>query len=214
MILNHGHKILPGSILSLLVAISLPVGYGINDYFRNDKHKNPLSIIGVLNVLLSGGFAIFQWKGYWFAVKEAFFPFVLGVWFLITAFSQKPLMKWVVDRLFRIEAVELKLNTKEKKQAYLQLLQKSTVYFALCFFFSSILNFTLAMKIFVWDKKIAILSMDENRIMINQQIADMTWISFLVIGLPLTVVSGWTLWWFIHQLKKLTSLKLEQIIQQ
>ena len=213
VILNYGHKAL-SSMAVLLIALSFPVGYGINDYFKN-RHKNPLSIIGTLNVLLSGGFAIFQLEGWWFAVKEAFFPFVFGVWFFWSAFQKNSLMKWVVHRsfIFKPDVITAHLDTDEKKKAYHFILKKSTLYLALCFFFSSVLNFVLAMKIFVWDYPKKILSFEEHQILINQQIADMTWISFLVIGLPLTVVSGWTLWWFMDQLKKLTSLKLEQILR-
>ena len=216
VILNHGHKILSiGSVLSLLIAISFPVGYGINDYFKNNKHKNPLSIIGTLNVLLSGSFAILQLEGYWFAIKEAFFPFIIGVWFYISSFSRNSLMKWVVYKsfIFQPDVIESKLDNEEKKNIYDQLLKKSTIYFSLCFFLSAVLNFVVAMKIFVLDKAGVILSPVEYQIIINQQIADMTWISFLVIGMPLTIVSGWTLWWFINELKKLTSLKLEEMIR-
>ena len=215
VILNHGARLFPdlGALPPLILAIALPVGYGLRDYFTNNRNKNPLSIIGALNVFLSGGFAVLKLEGHWFAVKEAFFPLALGVWFLLSAFSKSSLMKWMVNKtpLFQSRLIESRLDSKEKKISYENLLKKSTIYLALCFFFSSILNLAVGLRVFTPVDNSAV-THHEHQVIINQQIADMTWISFLIIGLPLTFVSGYTLWWFISQIKKLTSLSLEQII--
>ena len=213
VILNYSSRIISNinPIITLCVALSFPVIYGITDYFKNNKHKNILSILGTVNILLTGGFALFTLEGVWFAVKEATIPLLIGLWVLYSSFTEKPLMKWVVDKssLFRTEAIAFQLDSQLKRNYYDRLLKKATLYLSYCFFFSAVLNFIVGVKIFT-DKHV--LSDLEKQNLLNEQIADMTWISFLVIGLPLTVISGWTLWWFINHLKKITGLSLEQIL--
>ena len=213
MILNYSSRLFPdlNPIISLCVALSFPVSYGLMDYFKHNKNKNVLSIAGTVNILLTGGFALFTLEGIWFAVKEAAIPFLIGLWVLFSSFTKKSLMKWVVDKssIFRAEAIAVQLDSQLKKNHYEALLKKATLYLSCCFFFSAFLNFVLAMRIFKND---GLLSGAAQQNLLNEQIADMTWISFLVIGLPLTVVSGGTLWWFVSRLKKLTELSLEQIL--
>lgn len=213
VILNYSSRLFPElhPAFSLCIALSFPLTYGLIDYFKNNKHKNILSIAGVINILLTGGFALFTLEGLWFAVKEAAIPFLIGLGVLWSGFTKKPLMKWVVDKssLFKTEAIAFQLDSELKKNNYESLLKKSTLYLSCCFFFSTVLNFVLAMRIFKND---SLLSGTAQQNLLNEQIADMTWISFLVIGLPLTLVSGGTLWWFVSRLKKITGLSLEQIL--
>jgi len=213
VILNYSSRILSGISpgVTLCVALSFPVVYGLIDYFKNNKHKNVLSILGAINILLTGGFALLALEGMWFAVKEAVIPLLIGVWVLFSSFTEKPLMKWVVDKssIFRTSDITFQLDSQIKRNQYEILLKKATLYLSYCFFFSAFLNFIVGIKIFAHK---SVLSDVEKQNLLNEQIADMTWISFLVIGLPLTVISGWTLWWFINHLKKLTGLSLEQIL--
>ncbi|MDE0151155.1 MAG: hypothetical protein OXK80_01485 [Bdellovibrionales bacterium] len=213
VILNYSSRLFPdvNPIITLCVALSFPVVYGLTDYFKNNKHKNVLSILGTINILLTGGFALFTLEGVWFAVKEAAIPLLIGCWVLFSGFTDKPLMKWVVDKssIFQTSDIAFRLDSQLKRQSYKALLKRATLYLSYCFFFSAVLNFIVGIKIFAQK---SVLSDIEKQNLLNEQIADMTWISFLVIGLPLTVISGWTLWWFINRLRKLTGLSLEQII--
>ncbi len=214
VILNYASQTVPvlTPLHTLLIALSFPIVYGLLDYINN-KHKNLLSIIGVLNTLLTGGFALFTLDGFWFAVKEAAIPFTLGVGVLISLFTNTPLMKWFVHRssIFRVEVILSRLDSELKKQHYENLIKKSTLYLSCCFFLSSILNFILARRIFK-NTLPQNSSLTDHQIMLNEQIADMTWVSFLVIGVPLTVISVWTMWWFMSEVKKLTSLSLEEVM--
>ena len=213
VILNYSARIFPNvnPIVTLCVALSFPIVYGLIDYFKNNKHKNVLSILGTINILLTGGFALLTLEGLWFAVKEAVIPLLIGLWILYSSFTEKPLMKWVVDKssVFQTKAIASQLDSQLKRNHYETLLKKATLYLSYCFFFSAVLNFIVGVKIFT-NKHV--LSNVEQQNLLNEQIADMTWISFLVIGLPLTVISGWTLWWFINHLKKITGLSLDQIL--
>ena len=213
LILNYSSRLFPhlSPVISLCTALSFPVAYGLIDYFKNNKHKNILSIVGTVSILITGGFALLTLEGVWFAVKEAAIPLLIGLWVLFSSFTEKPLMKWMVDKssVFQTEAIALQLDSPVKQNHYKILLKKATLYLSYCFFFSAVLNFVLGMRIF---KNTDLLSGVDKQNLLNEQIADMTWISFLVIGLPLTVVSGWTLWWFVSRLKKLTGLSMEQVL--
>ena len=214
VVLNYTSKFFPSltPLHALLIALSFPTGYGLIDYINNKK-KNFLSIIGVINTLLTGGFALFTLDGFWFAVKEASIPLALGIGVLISIWTSTPLMKWMVHRssIFRVDLILSHLDSEEKRRHYKTLINKSTFYLSLCFFLSAILNFLLASRIFKRTLP-PNYSLENHRMMLNEQIADMTWVSFLVIGIPLTVISVWTLWWFISEIKKLTHLSLEEIL--
>lgn len=213
VILNYSSRVFSdvSPVVTLCAALSFPVVYGLIDYFKNNKHKNVLSIVGTANILLTGGFALLTLEGMWFAVKEAAIPLLIGVWVLWSSFTEKPLMKWVVDKssVFRTSDITFQLDSQIKRKQYGILLKKATLYLSYCFFFSAFLNFIVGVRIFEHKN---VLSELEKQNLLNEQIADMTWISFLVIGLPLTVISSWTLWWFINHLRKLTGLSLEQIL--
>lgn len=211
-LLNYGHKWIPalGPAVITVLALSFPLGYGLWDYFKNDKRKNLLSIFGAVNVLFTGGFALLHLEGIWFAVKEAVFPLLIGLWCFSTAFTKTPVVRWIVHRssFFKVSAIQAQLTTKEKQESYENILKKSTMYFSLCFFISAVLNFVLALNIFQDHSKQGAAQQQ----ILNEQIADMTWISFLVIGLPLTIITGIVLWRLLSQLRQLTSLSVEQIL--
>ena len=211
-ILNYGHQWFAQTspVFFTVLALGFPVGYGLWDYFKHNQRKNMLSIFGSVNVLFTGGFALFTLEGIWFAVKEATFPLLIGLWCLATIFTKASVVHWFVHKssLFQVDAIQSQLTTEEKKQTYHKILQRSTLYVSLCFFFSAGLNFVLALRIFQNNS----LQGTAQQQLLNEQIADMTWISFFVIGLPLTLVSGGVLWRLISQLRKLTSLTLEQLI--
>ena len=84
--------------------------------------------------------------------------------------------------------------------------------FALSFFISALLNFLLAYWVF---KDIDPTLPDKLRTeALNQQIADMWWMGYVVIALPLTGFLMFILFKLINGLKTLTGLELEEIIIQ
>ena len=210
-ILNKGHLILENNLLSLLLALAFPVFYGLFDLLKN-KRKNIISGFGVLNVLFTGGLALFQAQGIWFAVKEAAFPGLIGIFVLISAYTKKsffeyilreaPLLKWdlVEERLKRFSSIE-RLKT---------LFKKSTLMFSFSFFISALLNFVLALYIFSPEK--GGLSPEEQEVLLNKKIADMTYLGFIVIGLPMTAFALAVFWWFLKKLSRAVQLPIEQIL--
>ena len=199
--------------ISLFLALSFPLLYGLNDYIRN-KNKNLISIMGILNILITGGLALAQLEGQWFALKEAAIPFVIGVFVLISIYIQKPFMKFMIfsTGVFNREILETHLKDLQKGILFQKQLNKSTAYLSLSFFFSSGLNYLLARAIFQpIDKSFAI---EKQKEILNQQIADMNWMGVLVISVPLLFFLAFIMWDFFKKIKELTGLTFEDLVVQ
>ncbi|MBX7231063.1 MAG: hypothetical protein K1X29_03155 [Bdellovibrionales bacterium] len=202
-----------GPLYALLLALAFPLGYATWDYFSN-KHKNYLSLFGLVSVLVTGGFALLKLQGQWFVIKEALFPALLALGVAITGFTQKPLVETLFcnDQLFNFEMIFTKLNQNNSQHSFRLLIRNTTFGLAGSFLVSSVLNYYLASKIFLpIDDN---LSQQVKANILNDQIAKMTGSSFLAIAIPMMFITGLVLWYFIHQLCKLTGYKLEQIIRK
>lgn len=200
-----------GPLIALILALAFPIGYAIWDYL-NRRHKSWMALLGVVNLLLTGGLALIKPEGIWFAVKEAAFPFVLGVGVLFSAFTEKPLMKMITYNLhvLDIKLIDERLRELGTESHFMAHLRRSTQYFALSFFISSFLNFILAFRIFVSiDPNLPNL---EQSAILNDQIARMTWMGFVVIALPLMGFSMVVMWHLIRGIKRLTGLSFAQIL--
>ena len=87
---------------ALLLALSFPIAYFFYEYYKT-KTKNLISILGFLNILFTGGLALYQVKGIWFAVKEAAFPLIIGIGVYITISPiNQPLNGFCLMRLLLI----------------------------------------------------------------------------------------------------------------
>ncbi len=202
-----------GPAVALILALSLPVGYGLWDYIQR-RHKNMISLLGVINILFTGGLALMELEGIWFAVKEAAFPLLIGVAVAISAFTRKPFVQMIAynERVMNLDRIRQGLEAHQSHQALQLHLKISTLLFAVSFFISSILNFVLARRIFLDIDPT--LSSSQRTAVLNEQIAAMTWQSFLVIALPLMIFSALILWHLIHGVRKYTGLTLEEILPQ
>lgn len=202
-----------GPLLALLLAISLPLLHGAFDFIKSKK-INWLSLLGLLNVLLTGGFALMKFEGFWFAVKEASFPALIGIFVFFSSFSRKPLFSFFLNQpgLFAMEEIQSRLKDFQRQEEYDKLIRRCTIYFSYTFLLSALLNFYLAIRIF---KKLPNgLSDNQKADMLNTQIADMTWMGYLVIALPLMIITGSLFYYCLRQLSRLTKLSLNQLMGQ
>lgn len=200
-----------GPTVALIIALIFPLGYGLRDYFKT-KRKNAISMLGFVNILLTGGLALFQLEGIWFAVKEAAFPLLIGFFVYLSIYGKKPFIELFIynKNLLRIDLIESKLHENQRSDDIKRHLRLSTIFLAGSFLLSSILNFVLAVKIFVpIDPTI---SKSEYTTVLNQQIADMTWLSWFVIMIPSMLCLMAILWHLFAGIQKMTGLKLNDII--
>lgn len=214
-ILNQGTKRLGPeyALPALALALALPIGYGLYDYFTNHK-KNYVSLLGIINVGITGGLAMMQLEGFWFAVKEAFFPFIIGVAIAISGLMRKPFLKSVLwnPQVFDTEKIETTLAAQNRSESLPLLFLRANWVFAGSFFISSFLNFVLAVRIFAKIPD----NVDQvtRQAMLNEQIAQMTWKGYVVIAFPLMFLMMGLIWYVVREIRRESGLTFEEIFKE
>lgn len=209
LILNKGGQYLSPQN-SLILALSFPLGYGIWDYYQTKK-INPISALGLLNVLITGGLALTGLTGIWFAVKEAAFPLLIGIFVAASAYSKKPFISQLIlnPQVFKIDQIQNRIAERNKAQEFTLLLKNSTLLLSASFLLSAILNFVLA-KIIFTDISAALNEIEKQQ-HLNDQIAKMTAWSFGVIMVPSILFLVFIMFYMINGLKKITGFEQEEL---
>lgn len=188
LILSKGTEYLSvNATQALIIAILFPLSYGLNDLIKTKK-INWISVLGLLNVAFTGGFALLGKTGIWFAFKEAAFPLLIGLFVWASSFTKKPALGLFLlnPQVFQIDKMLETLDTKEKADQFDLLVKKSTQYLSFSFLISAALNFLLAYKIFT-PIDLALATEVQSQIL-NDQIAEMTKWSLVVILIPSMVI--------------------------
>ena len=212
IILNKGHTFFPnnGPLYALLIALAFPFIYGLKDYFTN-RHINKISILGLVGVALTGGFALFQLEGHIFAIKEAAIPLVIAVFIAGSVFYKKPVMSFFIlnSALFKKDLILSRLKAGHREEDFKKLLNFTTLCLAGSFVLSAVLNFIIALWVF---KDISHLDAESRSQTLNEQVAEMHWLGYIFIALPLSLIMAGILWFLVKRLKKLTGLGLSEIL--
>ncbi len=193
-------------IYIFVLAIFFPIAYGVLDLFSRGKW-NLFSIIGLVSVLLTGGFGLMNLSREWIIVKEGAVPLVLGAAVLITAYTKRPLAKMIImsDSVFDVEKIETALIERGTKARFDSSMKSITYIVASSFLLSSILNFALASYIF---------QSPTGTPEFNEQLGQMTALSFPVITLPTIIVFIFAMVKFFKTLDKLTGLSLDDVVKK
>lgn len=210
VILNNLSKSL-GALPTLLLALSAPLIYLTWDLWKKRK-INYFSILGLLNVGLTGSLAVLNLDGAWFWIKEAAFPGLVGIFVLGSAWTTKPFIQTLIlnPEIMNLELIETRVRANGEDHLLERIARNATVFLALSFFLSSFLNFVVARRIFL---PIAVEIQGEQRsLLLNEQIAEMTKVSFPIILAPSFVLLMGLMFYLLHRLKKLTGLSLEEIL--
>jgi len=210
LILNKLSKVV-GPFWALVLALAFPLGYGIYDLLKRGK-TNPLSVLGLLNVALTGGLALAGIHGIWFAVKEAAFPTLVGLFVLGSAFTKKPFVEslFLNPGIMNVDLLESKLKEHGKQIEFHEHLRKATMWLSLSFAFSAICNFVLAYRIF---KDIdGALPSESQATILNEQIAQMTTWSMAVIMVPSIIFLMAILWYIMRGIHTHAGLKMDDLM--
>jgi hypothetical protein len=197
--------------VALGLGLMFPIIYGLWDY-RTNGRRNFVSLLGVFNVLLTGGFALFELTPFWFVVKEAIFPLVLGLGVLSSQWIGKQAFFEMIVRnsgSLDFTKVDTRVNELGIASRMNSLFRKSNMLFASSFFVSALLNLLLATKVFISIP--TDLPTAQRKLLLNEQIAQMTWKGWVVIALPLTLFMMVIFWFFFKRLKVLTGLDLDDL---
>jgi hypothetical protein len=221
MILNKGAKwmakLFPTSEqidprLILVIALAFPLLYGIQDYIRR-RHKNYVSLLGLANIGLTGGLALAELGGGWFALKEASLPLLIGIFVLFSAWSVNPAARLMFcnPQILNMDLIDRRLAEFGRTQQFLDLLKRTTLWLSGSFFISATLNLILALRIF---KNIDTgLAPEAHRAVLNEQIAKMTSMGYVVIALPLMFFSAILIYIFLNKLSKMTETPIDSLMK-
>lgn len=212
LILNKLSKFI-GPVAALVLALAFPLGYGAYDLIKRKK-MNAFSVLGLLNVLLTGGLAVLGLSGFWFAVKEAAFPALVGCFVLGSAFTKKPFIEtlFLNPSVMKVDVLEQKLAENGKQSEFHDHMRKATYWLSLSFVFSAICNFILARRIFINIDPT--LTSDAQSLILNEQIADMTTWSMAIIMVPSILFLLGIFWYLMRGIKEFSGLSIDQLMQE
>ena len=195
-----------GPRLGLLVALAFPVGYGIYDFNKRRK-ANFIAIVGFASVLISGGFGLAKLDGFWFAVKDAAIPLVLGASVLFSMRTKAPLVKSILfnPQVLDVDKVTAALQAKNNERAFAKLLDKSSYLLAISFLLSAILNYLLARYLLVSPPTTEAF---------DQELAKMHLWSWPVIVIPSMLMMMYAFWKLLDGLGELTGYTIDDILPQ
>jgi hypothetical protein len=195
-----------GPVWGLIVALILPIGYGIHTLIK-EKRADFVSIIGIISVLLTGVFGILKLPPEWIAVKEAAIPLIIGLAIVISLKTPWPLIKKMLmsEKLFNVQLLHEKLREQGNEAKFEKRLVGLTWGFASSMFLSSALNYTLA-KI--------VLKSEPGTEAFTAEIGKMTGLSYIVVMLPSMAVMILVLISLVKTLTHLTGLKLDDLLAE
>ncbi|HYI24189.1 MAG TPA: VC0807 family protein [Thermomicrobiales bacterium] len=189
---------------ALALALALPIGYAVYEIIRSRK-VSASPIIGVVSVLLTGGFRLLDIPPEWFAVKEAAIPAALALAILVSAWIGKPLARIFLDQVLDRDRIQAALAANGTEHEYEERTSIATYLLAGAFILSAILNYVLAR---------VVVTSDPGTDAFNSELGRMTALSYPVITLPVMVVLMGTIFYILNTVGKLTGLELEDMMKK
>ncbi len=193
-----------GPVWGLVVALAVPLGYGIWDYVKR-RICNVFSILGLVSVVLTGVLGLLKTDAFWFAVKEAAIPLILGLAIPLSLRTRQPLVRLLLynDQMMDTDRIHAALEARQTTPDFERLLARSSWILALSFFGSGLMNFILAR----W-----LLTAQLGTEQFNAQLGRMHWISWPVVFIPMLGVLLFALFQLLKGVERLTGLKGDEIL--
>lgn len=194
-----------GPKVSLAVAVSFPLVYGIVHFIRS-RQINFISVLGFVSVLLTGVFGLMELSPVVMAIKEASVPLIIAV----VVFVSIKLDKNVVYSLFfnedivDVDRIYSALDERNSREEFDKMFRSSSYWVVVSFLLSSILNFTLAR---------IILQSQPGTEAYTEEIGKLTGLSFPIIAVPCTIILVVVMFHIFKQTTKLTDIPLEEMLK-
>jgi hypothetical protein len=194
-----------GATWGLIVALAFPITYGLRDFITRRKF-NFFSALGIISVLLTGGISLMHLDTKYYAIKEAAIPGLIGLLVIISTKTRYPLVKTFIynDTILKVEKIAQALKEHGTEQLFEIKLRNSSYFIAGSFFISAVLNYVLAKMIVVSQT---------GTTEFNEQIGQMHYIGFLVIGVPSLLIMVATLFYIFRSIRLCTELTMEEVMQ-
>lgn len=132
-----------GPNFSFLIALIFPLLYGIYYLLRKSKW-NLFSLIGILSVLLTGGFGLFEFDSGWLIAKETGIPLIFGIIIIFSQVFNKPFMRIMLNQILDTDKIILDYKKNSKEKLFYKHVNLANLLFGITFFIGSLLNFLLS----------------------------------------------------------------------
>ncbi len=210
-----------GTTPALAVALSLPLACGLYSFISTRK-VDPITLFGLLGTILTGVVSIYANTGdgaairpdtpWWYAAKEALIALLLGGAMLVNTRSEGSMLRAFIysDALFDIKSIEKAVAEAGTDAQYERILSRASIYTASSLFVSAVANFCLALFFLL-----PVLGMPEAEqpVEYNYAVGRLTWMGYLIIGLPLMGTIMLVVRYLIRALGELTGLQRERLLQ-
>ena len=195
-----------GPNYALLAALSLPLIVGLWG-FISERKVGFVPALGFISILLTGTIGILKLPKEYIAYKEALIPGLLAIATVVSTYTKYPLIRTFLynNTFMDTERVSLALAEKQKQSEFDAMMVKATWMLASSFVLSSLLNFLLAKWIVVSES---------GTDAFNSELGTMNLYSYPVIVVPCMVITMFALFYVFSNIKKLTGLGLEDLVQQ
>lgn len=194
-----------GPAWALGVALIIPAGYGIWCFVQK-RGLNFFSVLGLIAVIVTGGLGLLNLTATWFAAKEAAFPILLGLAFPLSHRWGKPLIEELLlnPQVINRRACQKALDTSEKESAFATVLKKASWIMAAATFGSAVANSILAIQLIGEHAPGS-----EDYV---KAIGKLNWLGFIIIGVPLLVVTLALLLWLLRRVCHITGLERDDLL--
>ena len=196
------------SSMVFLIALIFPVIYFLYDFLQR-KNINFISILGFINILLTGGIGIFGAKfglsKTWFILKEGMFPMLLGLMFIIMSKYRQSAFKNILLNKVLFDNDKISSCIKDDMLYEFEcIIRKAGYHLISGFFISSIIQFALASLIVVSNP---------GEPSFAKEVSTMTWVSYVAVLLTtiLIVVKGYL--GLITDIEKITGLNRNEFLK-
>lgn len=207
-----------GPLVGMAVALAFPLIYGAQCFLRKGN-ANALSILGVVNILLTGWITWLAWRpnggvdenSMWlFAVKEGALPFLIGMAILASHPTRTPLVRLIIfnAHVFDVGQIESTVLAKGATKGFQRLLWQVSIALSVSFTALGALNYFLALHFL----KAVNTAAPNARQLYNSAVAQQTVWAIVVIGIPLIVLMAALLIWLLKRLKQLTDISMRQLL--
>jgi hypothetical protein len=190
---------------ALLAGLAFPVGYGIHDFVAR-RRFNFISIVGFASVLISGSFGLLKLDGFWFAVKDATIPGLIGVAVFVSMRAKEPLVHEMLynPQVINVDRVDAALSARGAQRDFQLLLDSASYLLTLSFLFSAVLNYFLARHL---------LRSPPGTEAFDGELAKMHLWNWPVIVLPSMAMMMYALWRLLGGLQRVTGLTMDEILK-
>ena len=195
-----------GAMYGLIVALCFPLGYGIYFYLKTKK-TNFISILGFVSILLTGMIGVLNLPSEWIAYERAMIPFLIGAAVLASLKTKYPLVRTFLynETMFDVKKIDQKLNENGNTAKFEKQMTKASVWLAVTFFLSAIINFVVA--------KIVVIH-ETGTPEFNAELAKMKLISLAVVAIPSTVMLFVILQRLLKSLHQLSGIEMDDLYSE